>query len=494
MAASGKEVLSQRQVGWGIKGAPKSEEQKFEWGDPRPRVGGSLGAAHNFPSTFKGPRIGPEVYDKLILEGAHTYVTQELQPYLDIFTKNNPKEKMVKFHVGEPSEKPLNSILKEGERLHREGKKESFGYQSNKGLDEVAEAWAGHLNRWGIYADPVQPGEVQLGASGKTYAWLVGQVLKRDGVDAALFTPMYPGHATAALEYTSANKEPWKHGIHGIPVTKEKHWQNDPEETVEILNEQKPGLVIVCNPQNPTGGVMNEKTLKPFVDYGKENPEVVFFEDGVYHPTVFDKNFKTLAQNKDIQGQVIYLDSSSKDLSDPGARVSALVIRDEMEQVRKGVLASVNHYISSGPTTESLKLIPALSKEGDKEIVERVDLYKKKKEAVVEAFKEVGLDPNNPGGAFYLLAKVPEEVTASKFAKLAAQDAGVTFLPAKYFGSWKNTDGSYKIKNPKGEPLYPEATAEKYIRVAYVGEKEDMANGIRRLAPLMEQIRAKKVA
>ncbi len=461
MAAGGKEILSRRITD---------------------RVPGS-----------RGPHIGSEVYDKLILEGAHTYVAQELQPHLDIFTKNNPKEKIVKFHVGEPSEKPLNSILREGERLHKEGKKESFGYQSNKGLDEVAEAWAGHLNRWGIYADPVQPGEVQIGASGKTYAWLVGEVLKRDRGDAALFTPMYPGHATAALAYTSANKEPWKHGIHGIPVTKENHWKNDPEETAEILNENKPGLVIICNPQNPTGGVMNEKTLKPFVDYGKENPEVVFFEDGVYHPTVFEK-FKTLAQNKDIQGQVIYLDSSSKDLSDPGARVSALVIRDEMEQVRKAVLASVNHYISSGPTTESLKLIPALSKEGDKEIVERVDLYKKKKEAVVEAFKEVGLDPNNPGGAFYLLAKVPEGVTASKFAKLAAQDAGVTFLPAKYFGSWKNTDGSYKIKNPKGEPLYPEETAERYIRVAYVGEKEDMANGIRRLAPLMEKIRAKKVA
>ncbi|MBU3978680.1 pyridoxal phosphate-dependent aminotransferase [Patescibacteria group bacterium] len=470
------DILRQKVTGRGIKGDPVGE------------LGGARWVDFQAPSAFKGPRIEPAVYDALINEGAHTYVAQELQPYLNIWLKNNPGKKVVNFHVGEPSEIPLDSYFSEGIKVYTQRKKEDFGYQSTKGREDVAEVWAGHINRWKIYADPVQPEELIFGASGKTYAIMLGSVLRRDGMNATVFTPMYPGHAAAAMEATSVNKEPGKHGIYGIPVTEKNHWMPDPNETAEILDTTKPGFIIICNPQNPTGGVLTKETAKPFVDHVKENPETVIFEDLVYHPIVFNEKMVTLAGYKEIQANVVGMDSLSKDSAVTGARVSALVIRNEIKQVRDAVLAKMNHLISSGPTPESVIAKGALSVEGDREIVKRVDLYKKKKDTVVEAFNEVGLDSNNPGGAFYLMVRVPDGVTASKFAKLAAQYAGVTFLPAKNFGSWKNADGSYKIKNPKGEPLYPEETAERYIRVAYVGDINDMGDGIRRLAPLIQQL------
>lgn len=470
--------------------------------------------------------VDKKIYHNIIQEGAHLYVKKELQPHLNEFKRNNPKEDIVYFHVGEPSELPLSSALKEGSilhtkayltqttnnildkifkgkvRLNEEKSKKAFGYQSNKGLEEVAEAWAGHLTRAKIYGTTeVLPEWIQLGMSGKMYAILLGQVLQQDGVDAVIPAPMYPGHASLALEYTKANKEPRKHGIHGIPVTKEKHWQNDPDQTAEILNESLNKskkstsiLVINCNPQNPTGGVSTDKSLKPFVDFGKENENVIFYEDIVYHPIVFDKNFKTLAQYKAIQNRVIIGDSSSKDISDTAARVSNLVIPDELKEVRDGVLTLVNYYMSSGPTTECLKLIPSLSKKGDEEIKKRAILYEKKKDTVVKAFNEIGIDTNNPGGAFYLMVEVPEGVTASQFAQLAAEKAGVTFLPARYFGSWQNNDGSYMVRNPKGEALYPKDLAERYVRVAYVGEEKKMGKAIRRMEPMMQEIRGRKVA
>lgn len=467
----------------------------------------------------RGPEISPLVMNPLINEGAHTYVAQELQPYLNIWQKNNPGKKVINFHVGEPSELPLDCMLKEGAKIHIEAylasvassifggrfketfrpyyerAKKKFGYQSTQGIDEAREAWAEYYNRNNVYADPVNPGEVLLGASGKAYAIFVGNVLKRDGMDAAILAPMYPGNAAAVLEATSANKEPWKHGIHGIPVTAENHWQPDSDETAKILNENNIKFVVLCNPQNPTGGVLTEKTAKPFIDHAKENEDVVIFEDNVYGKYVWNEDYVTLARNKDIQGQVINMRSTSKALADTGARVSVIVIRDEMPQVRKAVLAKMNHEMSSGPTTETFKAIPALSEKGEREIVKRVDLSKKRKDAVVREFNLLGLDSNNPGGAFYIMIRVPEGITASEFSKKAAQYGGVTFLPAKNFGSWKNEDGSYKIKNPKGEPLYPEETAEKYIRVAFVGDTNDMVEGIRRLSPLMNQLQvARKVA
>lgn len=461
----------------------------------------------------RGPDIGPLVLNPLINEGAHTYVAQELQSHLNIWQRNNPGKKVIKFHVGEPAELPLESILKEGAKIHigayltsvadrifgnidifkkriepyKERAKRNFGYQSTNGDVLAREAWAKYYNNNDVYATPVDPGEVCLGATGKEYPIYVGNVLKRDEMDAAILAPMYPGNAAGVLEATSANKEPWKHGIHGIPVTMENHWQPDPDETARILNENNIKFIVVCNPQNPTGGVLTEKTAKPFIDHAKENPDVVIFEDGVYSQLVYNENFVMLASNKDIQGQVIHMRSTSKALADTAARVSVIVVRDEMPQVRKAVLAKMNHEMSSGPTTETLKMIPALSEKGEREIVKRADLYRQKKDAVVESLRDVGLDPNNPGGAFYLMVRVPDGVTASQFAKLAAQYAGVTFLPAKNFGSWKNEDGSYKIKNPKGEPLYPDKIAEQYIRVAFVGSANDMAEGIRRLAPLIEQ-------
>lgn len=419
-------------------------------------------------------------------EGAQAFRAQ-IEPFLARWQTNHPGEKPVFFHIGEPSELPPESVLKEGEKIYHDRLKPDFSYQPVDGSLAIRTAVAGHLDRSGISATPVTPEQIVVNGPGKLTFNAAARALRKPGLIVALFAPTYPGNAAAAMKthlVPDKNKSP--HGLVAIPVREENCWKPDPDELTKILDKSRPGLFILANPQNPTGGAFDKETVQPLVKYLQAHPDALVLEDAMYHKFFYgEKKYVPLASIPEIVNQVIIGDGASKDLRFTGARISWLRFPDALSNVKAATTRQLNDLMSCASTPECKALIPALSKQGDQEIDQLIRLYEKKKDAVTRAFKKIGLVCNNPMGAFYLMVKVPKKMTGSKFAEIAAEQAGVTLLPAIYFGASLKDDGSPVLADIYGKPLFDPKIANQYVRISYVGDIDNMLLGIKRLEKIL---------
>ncbi len=416
--------------------------------------------------------------DDIYPEGAQAFRAQ-IEPFLIKWQRKNPKEKPIFFHIGEPSELPPKSVLDEGEKIYRKRLKKDFSYQPVPGSLEIRTAVAGHLDRARVCADPVTADQILVSGPGKLTFNAVARALRRPDLVVGLLSPTYPGNAAAAMKaYLIPGKQNRKGGLVAIPVREENNWSPEPEELTTILKKTKPDFFILCNPQNPTGGAFDRKTAKPLVDYLLKHKKAIVLEDGMYHKFFYEKNkYVPLASIKEIKDQVIFGDGASKDLSFTGARVSWLRFPNALAQIKNETVKQLNDLVSCAPAPECAALIPALSPQGDKEINQLIKLYAKKKDLVVKAFNKIGLKCNSPMGAFYLMVKVPSGITGQKLAEMAAEKVGVTLLPANFFGGG--------VKDIDGKPLYDPQVADKYVRVSYVGDIDEMISGIERLGKII---------
>lgn len=419
-------------------------------------------------------------------EGAQAFRAQ-IEPFLARWQTNHPKEKPIFFHIGEPSELPPESVLNEGEKIYHDRLKPDFSYQPVDGSLAIRTAVAGHLDRSGISANPVKPNQIVVNGPGKLTFNAAARALRRPGLVVALFAPTYPGNAAAAMKahlLSEENKQ--THGLVAIPVREENGWSPDPDELTAILKKTSPGLFILANPQNPTGGAFNEETAKPLIKYLQDHPSAIILEDAMYHKFFYGKKkYLPLASVPEIVDQVIIGDGASKDLRFTGARVSWLRFPDALSEVRKATVKQLNDLMSCAPAAECKALIPALSEQGDREIDQLIRLYEKKKNSVMEALRKIGLTCNDPMGAFYLMVKVPKGMTGSKFAEISAEQAGVTLLPSVYFGASLREDGSPVLTDIYGKPLFDPKIADCYVRISYVGDIDDMLLGIKRLGAIL---------
>jgi len=413
-------------------------------------------------------------------EGAQAF-RMEIELYLARWKKSHPGEDYVFFHIGEPGELPPTSVLDEAVKIYRERKKTTLSYQPVDGLLQVREAVAGHLQRSGVSSDKVSADDIVINVSGKGMMNAAARALRRPKLVVAVFSPCYPGNGAAANKAHLLNgQQNYRHGVVGIPIREENNWQPDHKELAAILKKEKPGLLIICNPQNPTGGVLDLQAVKPLIDYLIKNPDVMILEDGMYHKFDYSGGkYIPLSLIAQIKNQVFFIDGASKDLRFTGARIGWIRCPRSQKEVRSAIVRQLNDFISCAPTPECLSLIPALSKDGDQEINKFVKMYREKRDLVVAAFAKIGLKANLPQGAFYLMLKVKKTtgMKASQFAKFAAEKAGVTVLPAKFFGSG--------LTDIYGKQLYPLNKAEEYVRISYVGKIKDMLLGIERLGKVL---------
>lgn len=95
-----------------------------------------------------------------------------------------------------------------------------------------------------------------------------------------------------------------------------------------------PGAILITNPGNPTGVVLNQDEMRMIADIAKEH-DLFLICDEVYREFCYDEKFgvPTMAHFTDIQDNLVIIDSVSKRFSACGARVGAVITKNkELQQ------------------------------------------------------------------------------------------------------------------------------------------------------------------
>lgn len=172
----------------------------------------------------------------------------------------------------------------------------------------------------------------------------------------------------------------------------------------ERVITQKTKAIFLCNPNNPTGCFYPRESLEALAELVKKH-DLFLISDEVYREFCFDgQEFTSVLNISGIEEHTIVIDSVSKRYSACGARIGALVSRNQ------SVLAAVSRFAKlrlGSPTLEQYLAEAML--DADSGYLEFVKSeYDLRRRTVYNRLRQMpGVTCYLPGGAFYSFARFP---------------------------------------------------------------------------------------
>ena len=245
------------------------------------------------------------------------------------------------------------------------------------------------------------------GSEALTFGFLTACDLHDEVIIPEPFYANYNGFAVAA-------------GIKVVPVTAtiESGFALPPVEEIEKKITSKTKAIVICNPGNPTGYLYSKQELEKLRDIVKEH-DLFLFADEVYREFCYDGATPFSVMNLEgIENNVLMIDSVSKRYSMCGARIGALVTKNE--EVMAAALKFGQARLSP-PTIDQIAAEAALSSP-QSYFDDVVSEYVERRNIMVNGLNEIdGVFCPMPRGAFYCVAKFPVD-SAEKFCQWLLED------------------------------------------------------------------------
>ena len=190
-----------------------------------------------------------------------------------------------------------------------------------------------------------------------------------------------------------------------------ENFQPDLEKLEKQVSE-KTKAVIINTPNNPTGVVYSEDTLKCLAQILRQkshaygNP-IVLISDEPYRELAYDGVSVPYVTKYYENTAVCY--SYSKSLSLPGERIGYVVIPDEMTDSQEmfGAASIANRVLGCVNAPSFMQRV--IKRCIEKGASVNLDAYDRNRNRLYEGLKECGFSCIRPQGAFYLFVKSPEE-------------------------------------------------------------------------------------
>ena len=318
-------------------------------------------------------------------------------------------DKVYDFSLGNPNVPAPKKVAETIEALlAKEEPTVLHGYMSNAGFPEVREKIADSLNkRFGtaFTADNIM---MTVGAAGGLNCAL--KALLNPGDEVAAFAPYFVEYRNYVANYDGVLVE----------VAPDTETFQPDLEAFEAAVTPKTRAVIINNPNNPSGVIYPEETIKDIAEilerkqkeYGSE---IFIISDEPYRELVYtgaEVPYITKYYANTIVGY-----SFSKTLSLPGERIGYLVIPSEAadyEQLFQAVTIA-NRVLGfvNAPSLMQKVVAECLDEKAD------IGFYAKNRDVLYDALKEYGYSCIRPEGAFYMFIKspVPDEKEFTEEAK-----------------------------------------------------------------------------
>lgn len=326
------------------------------------------------------------------------------------------------FSLGNPSVPAPKEVNEELIKLINESDPVVLhGYTSAQGDFKVRKAIADNLN-WrfltSLDADCIY---MTCGAAASLCITL--NALLNAGDEVITFAPFFPEYAVF-----TANAGGKLIAVESDPVT----FQPDIEKFKAALSA-KTKAVIINSPNNPSGVVYGEKTVKELCaaleEHEKKTGNTVYLiSDEPYRELVFGGIYVPFIMNFYADSIVCY--SFSKSLSLPGERIGYIAVNDKargFKEVYAGVCGAGRAlgYVCAPNLFQQL-VARVLDKTAD------ISVYENNRDVLSAALTDYGFTVVKPDGAFYLFIKSPEP-SATAFAE-RAKKFELLIVPADSFG------------------------------------------------------------
>lgn len=215
--------------------------------------------------------------------------------------------------------------------------------------------------------------------------------------------------------YYSAYSNNALHCLHPIYVMDKPGYKLTAQATEESIKEAYtlaemdhgwPKAILICNPSNPLGNIIDEDELIKIAEILRQYPDLYIIFDEAYTEMSFSDTPSFLKIAPDLKERVIVLRSATKALSAAGERMAVLLVF-ESSLMNEMLNKNISYFIHA-PRSAQAAYAQTMANFGTEEKNNIATFYKKKVDYVVARLKNMGAAMPDPlyrvEATFYVLA------------------------------------------------------------------------------------------
>ena len=331
-------------------------------------------------------------------------------------------------------------------------------YAPSGGVAEYLDAVRGYYHRLG-HTD-LTDANILATNGGSEALMMTMACLLDDGDEILVPQPFYPNYTT--FVGLSGGK------VRPIPTRAEDGFHYADRAKIEPLINEHTRAMLITNPGNPTGAVLTRDEMRMLAELAHEHG-IFLVSDEVYREFSYDgEQMASMLEFREADENVIIIDSVSKRFSACGARIGAVISRNEafMSEAMKFCQGRL-----CCPTIDQVGAA-ALYSVGPEYFAAVKEEYRRRRDTAYDMLMQIpGVICRKPEGAFYLMAKLPVDST-DKFQLWLLE----------HFSASGDT-----VMITPGEGFYTEpGMGVDEARLAYVIEHDDLVRAMRVLAQGIE--------
>ena len=324
-----------------------------------------------------------------------------------------------------------------------------LAYAPSPGIEPLIGAVRGYYARLG---EDFSAENILITSGGSEALQMAMLCILDEGSEVIVPEPFYPNYHTF-IRMAGGKIRP-------VPTAPEDGYRYAERERIEPLINERTRAILVTNPGNPTGTVLTAQELRLIADIAKEHG-LYLICDEVYREFIYDGGALTTAASlRDIDENLILVDSVSKRFSACGARIGALISRN------RAVIEAATKIAQARLSVATLDQIGATALYSvDPSYFDATrEEYRRRRDVCYRKLKEIpGVVAAEPQGAFYMMAKLPvdsaEDFQMYLLNEFEENGETVMFAPGEGFYA---TQGAGKSE----------------IRIAYVRCEEELERAL----------------
>ena len=324
------------------------------------------------------------------------------------------------------------------------------GYTPSNGIPQLREAVSEHI--YLEYNQEVNPEQILITPGGKPTIFYSSLILGEEKNEIIYPDPGFPIYRSM-INFSGAK---------GVPLNlfEEDNFEINIEKLEELITKNT-SLIIINNPNNPTGSYMNKLKIKKLVSMLEKYPDIFILSDEIYSKIIFEnEKMPSLLNYESLKERLIVLEGWSKTFCMTGWRLGWSVWPKKLYEHANKLCVndhSCPSAISQHAGIEALK--------GPKDTINNIKKeFHNRKNFIYSKLNELKkISCFEPGGAFYAFPNVSKSgLNGQQFSDIALEEKGVALVPGTSFGD----------------------SAEDFVRISYANSMENLEKALYRLSTI----------
>lgn len=315
--------------------------------------------------------------------------------------------------LGQP-DFPVPKVVKEA--LINAVNEDKTVYTENAGILPLRKEISQYLMKRGI---DYSADEICITVGGSEAIFTILTALINEGDNVLIPTPAYPAYENIVNIL----------GGNVVSYGLNDDFSINIENLKALIKENQIKVLVLSLPSNPLGTILTKEEKDELIKIIANN-NIFVVTDEIYESLIYEEYY-SVAEEKEILDKVIYISGFSKMFSMTGLRVGYFAAQKQlMDEIMK-----VHQYNVSCATSICQWAALEGLRNGLDDVENMRNVLRERKDYVISELRNMGLEVNEPKGAFYVFPSIKKfNMSSEEFCLKLLNEEKIACVPGSSFG------------------------------------------------------------